>query len=91
MRKPRCCGMPRNIEPHNPSATVSQNDHDVEQSKRGRHRDEHVDGGDAGCFVAQEATPCRRRRSDSSDHVLGDRGLADLDAELQEFAVDTGW
>ena len=78
-----------NVEPHNLSATVSQDDHDVEQSKRGRHRDEHVDGGDADCFVAQEAAPCRRRRSDPSHHVLCDRGLADLDAELQELAVDT--
>ena len=59
LRKPRCRGMLRNIEPHNLSATVSQDDHDVEQSKRGRHGDEHVDGGDADCFVAQKATPCR--------------------------------
>jgi hypothetical protein len=39
--------MLRNIESHNPSATVSQDDHNVEQSKRGRHGNEHVDGGDA--------------------------------------------
>ena len=81
--------MLRNIEPHNPSATVSQDDHNVEQSKRDRHGDEHVDGSDADCFVAQEPTPGRRRSSDSSHHVLCDRGLADLDAELQKLAVDT--
>ena len=40
VRNPRCRGMLRNIEPHNPSATVSQDDHDVEQSKRGRHGDQ---------------------------------------------------
>src|SRR5258708_38449879 len=58
-RKPSCRGMLRNIEPNNLSATVSQDDHDVEQSKRGRHGDERVDGGDSYCFVAQKATPCR--------------------------------
>ena len=30
------------------------------------------------------------RRSDPSHHVLCDRGLADLDADLQELAVDAG-
>jgi hypothetical protein len=51
--------MLRNIESHNLSATVRQDGHDVEQSKRDRHGDEHVDGSDADCFVAQEATPGR--------------------------------
>ena len=79
LRKPRCPRMLCNIAPHNLSATVSQDAHDVERSKRGRHRDEYIDGGDADCFVAQEATPRGQRRSDSSRHVLCDRGLADLD------------
>jgi hypothetical protein len=48
--------MLRNIEPDNLSATVSQDDHDVEQSKRGLHGNEHVDGDDADCFVAEETT-----------------------------------
>jgi hypothetical protein len=61
---------------------------DIEQSKRGRHGNEHVDGDNPDCFVAQEPTPRRRKRSDSSHHVFCDRGLADLDALLQELAVD---
>src|ERR1700693_4660834 len=88
LRKPGCRGMLRNIESHNPSATVSQDDHNVDQSKRGRHGNEHVDCGDAECFVAQEATPGRRRRPSSSHHVLRDCGLADLNAEPQQLAVD---
>jgi hypothetical protein len=32
----------------------------------------------------------RRRPSNPSHHVLCDRGLADVDAELQELAVDAG-
>ena len=32
LRKPRCRGMPRNIEPQNLSAIVNQDDHDIEQS-----------------------------------------------------------
>jgi hypothetical protein len=72
------------------STIVSQDDREVEQSKRSRHGDEHVDGGDTDRFVAQKAAPCRRRPSDPSHHVLCDRGLADLDAEFQELAVDAG-
>jgi hypothetical protein len=44
--------MLRDIEPHNPSTIVSQDDHDVKRTKRGRHGNGHVDGGDADCFVA---------------------------------------
>ena len=39
-------------------------------------------------LIAQEAAPGRRRPPSSSHHVLGDGGLADLDAELEQFAMD---
>jgi hypothetical protein len=44
--EPRFRGTLRNIEPYNLSSIVSPDDHYVEQSKRGRHGDKHVDGGD---------------------------------------------
>ncbi len=68
----------------------SQDDHNVEQPKRrGRHH-EHSDCGDTSGLVAKEAPPGRRRRTSSSHHVLGDRGLADLDAELEDLTMDSG-
>ena len=58
LRKPRRRGMLGDIAPHNPSATVSQDDHDVEQSKRGRHGDEHVCETDQRAM--KEAPRCMR-------------------------------
>jgi hypothetical protein len=58
--------MLRNIEPHNLSATVNLDDHDVEQSKRGGHGDERIDGGDAIASLRRklrhvgEGVPTRR-------------------------------
>ena len=75
---------------HDLPAIVGQNDHDVEQPKRcGRH-DEHIDRSDAFGVIAQEAAPGRGRRTSPSHHVLRDGRLADLDAELEQLAVDPG-
>ena len=40
-------------------------------------------------MVAQEGTPCLRGRTASLDHVLRDAGLSDLEAELEQLAMDT--
>ena len=69
---------------------MGQNDHHIQQPKRcGRHN-EQIDRSNAGGLIAQEATPGRRRRTSSSHHVLGNRGLAYLDAELEQLAMDPG-
>jgi hypothetical protein len=71
-------------------AIVGQDDHYIEQPKRcGRHN-EHIDRSNALGLIAQEAAPDRRRRPSSSHHILGDRGLAYLDAELKQFAMYPG-
>jgi hypothetical protein len=60
----------------------------IQQPKRcGRHN-EHIDRSNALGLIAQKAAPGLRRRTSSLHHVLGDRRLADLDAELEKFAVD---
>jgi hypothetical protein len=40
-------------------------------------------------MVAKERLPCLRGRAPPPHHVLGDAGLADLDAELEKFSVDS--
>ncbi len=40
--------------------------------------------------VAQEGLPSLQWRSPVSCHILGDRGLSHIDAELEEFAMDPG-
>src|SRR6516164_1952937 len=40
------------------------------------------------CMVAKKRLPSLARRSSPPNHVLGNRRLSDLDAKLEEFAVD---
>jgi hypothetical protein len=70
-------------------AIVTEDDRNVEQPKRRAGYDKHIDGRDTLGLIAQEATPGRRRLSSSSHHVLGDCRLADLNAELEQLAVDS--
>ena len=65
-------------------AIMRQNDHDIEQLKRSGHHNEHIDGSDAFGLVA----PSRGRCASSSHHVLGDRSLADFDAELEQLTMN---
>src|ERR1041385_2183713 len=67
---------------------VAENDHDVEKPERSADDDEHIQGGDAVDMVPQECPPSRGWGFGSFDHVLGHRGLADADPELEEFTVD---
>src|SRR3954464_1864689 len=39
-------------------------------------------------MIEEERSPALRRRAPSSGHVLGNRGLAYVDAELEEFSMD---
>ena len=41
-------------------------------------------------MVEEERSPALRRRSPFSGHVLGNRSLADVGAELEEFSMDAG-
>src|SRR5665213_2298730 len=41
-------------------------------------------------MIAQERLPALRRRPPAPCHVLGDRGLADVDAEFEQFTMDPG-
>ena len=74
----------------NPPAIVGQDDHHIQQAKRNRGHNEHIDRSDAGRLIAQKAAPGRRRPTWFSYHVLGDSRLADFDPELEQLAVDPG-
>src|SRR4029077_18697126 len=39
-------------------------------------------------MVLEKGPPCLRRRVPTADHVFAHAGLADIDAELEEFTVD---
>ena len=70
------------------SAFQPGDDEDVEQIEADGLNDEQVHGGNIRRMIAQEGEPPLRGRSTSLDHVLGDAGLSDLKAELEQLAMD---
>jgi len=72
------------------SSVVAEDDQGVEQPKRRGCNNEHVDRRNVGQVVVQKATPARGGDSGPPRQISPDRGLADLDAELEQFAVDAG-
>ena len=77
--------MQGDIKSHNLTAIVGQDHYYIPQSKRSGSNDKHVDGGNTLGLIEQEASPGQGGPTASSHHILGDRSLADLDAELEEF------
>ena len=79
------------VEVHDTPAVVCQDEEDVQDAKgRGRH-DEEVDRGQRAEVVVEKRAPSLRgwlawpRR-----HEAGHTSLADVDAKLEQFAVDFG-
>src|SRR5215813_10149270 len=62
----------------------------VEQLEADRRHDEQICGGNSRCLIAQEGRPTLTRSSGAFDHVLGDGRLGDLDAELEQLAMNPG-
>src|SRR3984893_12152936 len=55
-----------------------------------RRNDEHVDRDNVGHVVLQKGAPGRGGDFGAPRHVSSDRGLADFDTKLEQFAVDSG-
>ena len=60
----------------------------IEQPETDGRHDKHVDGGDVRRVIAEEGLPALRWRATSPNHVLGHSRLGDLDAELEQLAVE---
>jgi hypothetical protein len=60
----------------------------VNQVEANGWNNEQVHGGDVGTVITQEGAPPLAGRSRPFDHVLGDAGLSDLEAKLEQFAMD---
>ena len=76
------------IGPDEPSPFQTQDDQSVQQLEPDRRNDEQINGSDVGGMVAQERPPPRRGRAATLDHVFGNRGLGDVDTQLQQLAID---
>jgi hypothetical protein len=74
-------------QPQKLTSTVLQDQQSVQQPKRDRRHQEQIHRCDAVGMIAKEGPPALRRRHPPPRHVLCDRGLSDIDAELEQFAV----
>jgi hypothetical protein len=90
MREPELGRILGDIEENDPSAVMTDDDQAVEQPERRGRNDEHVDGHGVAHVIAQEAAPGRGGDPGPPGYVSADSGLADLDAELEQLAVDGG-
>ncbi len=85
---PFCRWMRCDAKPQNMSPTVPHDQQSIEQAKRDCRHDEHIHRSDPISVIADKGSPPLGRRVSSHDHVFGDAGLADLDAELEQLAMD---
>jgi hypothetical protein len=82
---PFCGWMRCDAKPQNMSPAVPHDQTSIEQAKRDCRHDEHIHRRDAVDMIADKGSPALGRRVSSPDH---DAGLADLDAELKQLAMD---
>src|ERR1700682_4206286 len=72
------------------SSLMAEDEQGVENPRPGRYDNEHVDGGGVVHVIVQERAPGRGGNLGPPWKISANRGLADLDAELEQLAVDTG-
>src|SRR5262245_55460382 len=82
--------MRRGTHPQKLATTVLQDQQSVQQPKRDGRDQEQIHRCDAVGVIAQEGLPALRRRSPPPRHVLCNRSLSDIDAELEQFPVYPG-
>src|SRR5438093_4754446 len=76
------------VDPDEVSARQPDDDEGVEHVEANGWGNEQVHGGDVRCVVTQEGGPALGRRSTSLDHVLRHARLSDLEAELEQLAMN---
>src|SRR5262249_6336975 len=82
--------MRRDAYPQKCATSVLQDQQSIQQPKRDCWDQEQIHRCDAVGVIAQEGLPTLRRRSLSPRHILCNRGLSDIDAELEQFPVYPG-
>src|SRR5258708_12284633 len=82
--------MRRHVEMHAPPSVVSQNQKHVQDLKPDRRHGKEVDRHHGLDVVLKEGPPVLRRWLPFAYDVLAHAGLANIDAEFGQFAVDAG-
>src|SRR6202035_873910 len=86
---PFCGWMRCDAKPQNMSPAVSHDQQSIEQAKRDCRHDKQIHRRDVVGMIADTRSPALRRRVSSLDHVCGHARLSDIDAELEEFSMDS--
>jgi hypothetical protein len=90
LRSPLGRWMGGNVEMHDPPSVVSQNQEHVQDLKPDRRHGEEVDRHHGLDVILKKSAPVLRRRLPPAHDVLAHAGLADVDAEFEQFTVDAG-
>src|ERR1022692_2812388 len=76
------------IDPDKVSAIQTNDDEGIEQLETDCRSNKQIHGRDFRCVITQEGSPSPAGRSTPFRHVLGDARLSDINAKLEQFAVD---
>jgi hypothetical protein len=72
------------------SSIMAEDDQGVEQLKPYRYDNEQIDGGGVMPVIVQERTPGRGGDLGPPWQISANRGLAHVEAELEQLAMDAG-
>src|ERR1700704_4056559 len=75
-------------QPQNLTAGMPQDQKSIQQPERDRGDHEQIHRRDAVRVISKKRLPSLGWRTPSSRHVLGNGGLPDIDAELEQFAMN---
>ena len=81
-------GVRGDVKVDDPPAMVSEHDENEEDAQAGGGHGEEVDRHQVPDMVGEERPPGLRRSGTTLRHEAGDGALGDVDAELQELAMD---
>ena len=75
---------------HHPTPLMGQHHKDKQKRAGCGGNDEEIHGNHLSEMIGEECPPSLRRRFRSTNHVLGNRGFTDVDAQLEQFVVNSG-
>ena len=87
-RDPLCSRVCRHAKRHPNSSSVPYDDKTIEDLERDRWQDKEINRCDAVGMVAEKRPPALRRWPPTAAHILSNRRLGDLEAELEQLTMD---
>ena len=82
-------GMLGHVEVHDFATVMTEDYEHIENTKRGGRHGEEIHRGQVRYVIFEKSPPSLRRRFSMTGHVLRNRGLRDLNAQLEQFSMDS--